>query len=1194
MKMSRKMKERMRELLEKIGASNNDETGNYVKKVGKNKKEIEEDVSEKAKTVTDSSNEINSNQRSYEDDILNETSDDEGDNDKHRNDNSTSNSNYSNGNNNSNNVLYENSMRRADVTNEKDIGFYINDVIKRNYPIEYEDNNIYPKVYCYEPTSFENFKKKLKNKNELRHYECYSSTMNEFFYKYNENYYDEILKNENFKKFAEELWSNRRYIENETQYNELCIQLRKKFKVSPSKHQISVALQYHYLQTLKDEKGDSIHDTGERKSNRGSNTSDVSNPSTGCDDTTIEENRVGIMNDNGIDNVNDKRVGNIRDNMVENVVDMKESTDCGSNEIVVNKKGKDVKFVLENVNKMIIAKEIKNYKDLDKESVHFLQINKRKGVRSNSGVLVVTIITHPHQFSCKYDCHYCPNEPNQPRSYLSTEPAILRANQNNFDVICQFFNRTTTLVNNGHVPDKIEILVLGGTWSCYDLNYQKEFIRDVYYSANIYPVLKDRRAKLSLEKEQEINEQSNCRIIGLTLETRPDQINKDELIRLRSYGCTRVQLGIQHTDDYILKKVNRQCTLKDCIRAIYLLKENGFKVDIHIMPDLPYSNVHKDISMFKEILCSTDLQADQWKIYPCEITPFTKIEKWYNNNEFKPYFETDKNLLISLILLVKKSIHPWIRLNRVIRDIPNPSIIAGNNITNMRQLIANEMNIRNIFCQCIRCKEVKNQQIQTKKDSIFLKIFKYSTLGGDEFFITFQGTKKQVNKEVLRYSKRKRKRGKTTEKGRKDAINCNSSIKSGTATHCGKQNGIASSSTLPCGEKEDAIGLSSILSTSQYMPDAESFMCNKEMDKVHKSEDVKINESNSGNASVLNNFTDDNRSSSDMVRKRKTVHQDNKLYSSFDDDKDYDNKHLLLGFLRLRLRYKNNYCDERPFKCLENAALIRELHIYGSLLKHDDFKDDLNFVQHKGLGKSLVLVAEIIAYYYKYNKMSIIAGIGTKEYYKKLGYTKEETYMTKILDREIIFKNYILNRSRIGKTLTIYDYNLNHCLYLMHKEICEPPKFKRSEIKELNRYINDNIIPLGSQFCHESFKNESTPYTIDVDTLLDIRERNMLITPIVDLLKKLADKYLLKDNGKYLRNGGGESSCESITGSGSNGTCDSICNKICKYLDKYLVKYVGKYFVKNRGIFNASTLLLFGTTLFLTTQIIKKKKNIPL
>ncbi|EWC75326.1 hypothetical protein C923_04001 [Plasmodium falciparum UGT5.1] len=1028
------------------------------------------------------------NEKNYINEILDESSEDDG------------------------NVINSSYEENKKTKNKEESYYYINDAIKRNYPLEYEDNKIYPKVYCYEPTNFENFKKKIKNKNELRHYECYSSTMNEFFYKYNENYYDDILKNESFKKFAEELWSNRSNIKTDQQYQDLCVQLRKKYKISPSKHQISVALQHHYLQSLDDDKKD-MESIIELQKN-----------SDHISDINDMDNIIAVDNTNRVDNMNKHDSSHVDETNAPSEED----------EFMINKKGKDVKFVLENVNKMIITKEMKNYKDLDKESVHFLQINKRKGVRSNSGVLVVTIITHPHKFSCKYDCHYCPNEPNQPRSYLSTEPAILRANQNNFDVICQFFNRTTTLVNNGHVADKIEVLVLGGTWSCYDIAYQEEFIRDVYYAANIYPVLKDRRKKLTLKEEQEINEKSNCRIIGLTLETRPDQINKDELLRLRYYGCTRVQLGIQHIDDVILKKVNRQCTLKDCIRAIYLLKENGFKVDIHLMPDLPYSDVYKDIHMFKYVLSSTDLQADQWKIYPCEITPFTKIEKWYNNNEYKPYFETNKNLLISVILLVKKSIHPWIRLNRVIRDIPNPSIIAGNNITNMRQLIANEMNIRNIFCQCIRCKEVKNQEIEKKSDSIFLRIYKYPTLGGDEYFITFQGRKKVVN-----HHGKKNKKNKKSKTSKKDNLNQKYNDEQMKEKDNNKKiqnkNNVNNDNNSNNNYYSDSNG--HLSSTSNVLENMETFF------NQHETENNQINHSHNTQYEH-SGASQKNKNSEQSGANPENVHNTNVPQNKMDTEipidhniyEDYDNEYSLLGFLRLRLRKKNNYCDDRPFKCLENSALIRELHVYGSLLKHDDFKDELNFIQHKGLGKCLVLVAEIISYFYNYKKVSIIAGVGTREYYKKLGYTKEETYVTKILKREEIYKNYLLNIDRIGKTILIHEYNLKHCLYLMHKEIPEPSKYKRTEITNLNSYINENILHSSDMKNYLVHKKKCTTSSINVQRLLET-ETNQ----IVNILWNQFNKWSLD------------------------------------------------FLIKNRLIFNVSTIVFFSSTFLFTIQFFKKR-----
>lgn len=361
---------------------------------------------------------------------------------------------------------------------------------------------------------------------------------------------------------------------------------------------------------------------------------------------------------------------------------------------------------------------------------------RNKSVRSDSGVTVITVITSPGEFSCPADCHYCPNEPGQPRSYLSTEPAILRANQNDFDAILQFYDRAMTLYKNGHMIDKIEILILGGTWSGYPRKYQESFVRDLFYAANIFPEKLDgARKPLTISEEHEINMTSEHRIIGVTIETRPDRVNPFELYFLRNLGCTRVQIGIQHTDNKILEKVNRGHGVEEAIKAIYLLKENGFKVDIHLMPDLPYTTVEKDEEMFKRVLSDVSLQVDQWKIYPCEITPFTEIEKWYKDKLYTPYFETDPQLLMQLLQRVKMAVHPWIRLNRVIRDIPNPSIIAGTNITNMRQVLLNQMKNKGLKCKCIRCRECKDSGF---KDSPRIVIRQYKSLGGLEYFISIE------------------------------------------------------------------------------------------------------------------------------------------------------------------------------------------------------------------------------------------------------------------------------------------------------------------------------------------------------------------------------------------------------------------------------------------------------------------------
>ena len=218
----------------------------------------------------------------------------------------------------------------------------------------------------------------------------------------------------------------------------------------------------------------------------------------------------------------------------------------------------------------------------------------KKSSKSQSGVLVITVLTSPYptvdgktqRFSCAWNCYYCPNEPGQPRSYLHDEPAVKRANENGFDPVLQFTDRAATLAMNGHPVDKIELLVLGGTWASYPHAYQEAFVRDLFFAANTF-WQRAKRPRLSLLEEQTINETARVKIIGLTLETRPDTIDAAELRRLRRYGCTRVQLGVQHTDDRLLRKINRGHGVAHVAVALARLKDACFKVDVHLMPQLP-------------------------------------------------------------------------------------------------------------------------------------------------------------------------------------------------------------------------------------------------------------------------------------------------------------------------------------------------------------------------------------------------------------------------------------------------------------------------------------------------------------------------------------------------------------------------------------------------------------------------------
>lgn len=365
-----------------------------------------------------------------------------------------------------------------------------------------------------------------------------------------------------------------------------------------------------------------------------------------------------------------------------------------------------------------------------------------KAPRSQSGVLVVTVFTSAYpegrKFSCEWNCYYCPNEPGQPRSYLLNEPGVRRANRMGFDPVRQFNERVASLTAIGHPADKVELLVLGGTWESYPPTYREVFVRDLFYAANCFFNHPEGppRQKLTLLEEQLLNESSLCKIIGLTLETRPDTINPKMLVELRRLGCTRVQLGVQHTDDGILMGVNRQATREDTVRAIKLLKDSCFKVDIHLMPDLPGASPAADRAMFDDVLSSPDLQADQWKIYPCQTTPFTVIEEWYRKGKYKPY---GLEQLTEVILYAKTRVHPWIRLNRVIRDIPIEYVLAGIEVANLRQLLAVKLRSRGERCRCIRCREVKGDKaVSSLVEQSVLVEREYAASKGKEVFLSVE------------------------------------------------------------------------------------------------------------------------------------------------------------------------------------------------------------------------------------------------------------------------------------------------------------------------------------------------------------------------------------------------------------------------------------------------------------------------
>lgn len=385
---------------------------------------------------------------------------------------------------------------------------------------------------------------------------------------------------------------------------------------------------------------------------------------------------------------------------------------------------------------------------------------KAKEMRGLSGVIVISTITSPYpeyidsdgkkktqRFSCKHDCHYCPRELDSngkevnARSYLSDEPTVARGLRFNYDAIGQFNDRARQYDRNGHYVDKIEIIVLGGTWTEYPRQYQETYIRDIFYAANTF-YHDGSREKMSLEKEQKLNETAKSRIIGLTLEMRPDSIDYQEVAWLRYLGCTRVQLGVQHIDDEILKKNNRGCYRSDVERALIILKDCGYKVDAHWMPDLPGSSPKIDTMMFDEILSSEFLQFDQWKIYPTAVVPWTRIKKWFDEGSYTPYTDRNPEDLIKVLTDVKKKVPEWIRLNRVVRDIPNTTldgdtyIYGGNKVTNLRQILEQRMKREGTFCKCIRCREPRRSTDMFEYAQIVYR--EYWASFGKEHFISIE------------------------------------------------------------------------------------------------------------------------------------------------------------------------------------------------------------------------------------------------------------------------------------------------------------------------------------------------------------------------------------------------------------------------------------------------------------------------
>ncbi|OIO25111.1 tRNA uridine(34) 5-carboxymethylaminomethyl modification radical SAM/GNAT enzyme Elp3 [Candidatus Micrarchaeota archaeon CG_4_10_14_0_2_um_filter_55_9] len=343
---------------------------------------------------------------------------------------------------------------------------------------------------------------------------------------------------------------------------------------------------------------------------------------------------------------------------------------------------------------------------------------KTKKTRSSSGVSVVAIMTRP--YACPGRCTYCPTS-KAPKSYTGEEPAARRAKQNDYDAFKQVESRLRQLEAIGHEPSKCELIVMGGTFNYQPVQYQNAFIKKAFDAFN---GAKSRTLKQGIKK----NERAEHRVIGLTIETRPDWCTTSEVKRFLGYGCTRIELGVQSLDEEVLEKVRRGHGLKEVAEATRSCKDAFLKVCYHFMPGL-YSTPEKDAEMMRELFADERFKPDMLKIYPCLVVKGSKIYGEWRAGRFQPY---DTETAARAVALCKAGVPEYCRIMRVERDIPTPLIEAGPNKSNLREIARKKMKQE---CKCIRCREVGRTKPKGRKR---FKRINYRASQGEEVFLSIE------------------------------------------------------------------------------------------------------------------------------------------------------------------------------------------------------------------------------------------------------------------------------------------------------------------------------------------------------------------------------------------------------------------------------------------------------------------------
>ena len=509
----------------------------------------------------------------------------------------------------------------------------------------------------------------------------------------------------------------------------------------------------------------------------------------------------------------------------------------------------------------------------------------KKPVRTISGVTPLTVVLEPRK--CDHGtCIYCPGGDSVPQSYTDKSPAIMRALALSFNPYEQVLNRLGVLKKMNHPVDKIELIILGGTFLQYPVDYQYEFIKRCFDALNGKDSenldLKSKafsitELKEALEKAKKLNETSEHRCVAMCIENRPDNCSPLEIQRMLEFGCTRVEIGVQMPDDELYRKTNRGHTVKDVITATKNLKEAGFKIGYHIMPGLPYSNPKKDLEMFREIFNDSRFRPDQLKIYPCQVVSDSPLAKTYKIINFKPYSEEETKELLEKMM---KIIPEYCRVMRIMREFPKEKLIDGLTRLDLRKDIEDGFRNKGLKIKEIRMREVGFNQTNLDFD-VKVKIIEYEASCGKEFFLEF------VNKENIIF------------------------------------------------------GLLRL----------------RIFEKLHSplAHDMGDSEPTSLGSSF------------------------NKIFNAKNSDKAEFGANI------------NNLAKRDKSK--KKIAIVRELHVYGQSVKLGEKYEKA--LQHKGIGKFLMQEAEKITKENNIKKLSVISGVGVREYYRNIGYFLEGNYMVK-------------------------------------------------------------------------------------------------------------------------------------------------------------------------------------------------------